>query len=319
MQIPLTELEAFERRPAESPEPGLAAGPIVVAADGSAASDAAVRVAWSLAGRTNADVRVVSVLEPVPPSVEFASLVPAAPDFWTILRDAHIEMVRAQLARVCAPATEWPLTVLEGVVPDGLARFARAAHARLLVAGRGRHGVARRIFSGESLLGVLELGETPVLAVEPTLTAMPRRVVMAVDFSPGSVYAARVGLSLAAPDATVYLVHVRPELRLADALADERQDCAYSRALPAAFARLRDRLAPNGACTVEMAVVSGRPGPALAEFAESVRADLVVSGTHGYGFIDRFLLGSVCTSLLRHAPCSVLGVPNSAALRRGGH
>jgi nucleotide-binding universal stress UspA family protein len=174
--------------------------------------------------------------------------------------------------------------------------------------------MARRIFSGEALLGVLQLGETPVLAVEPTLTALPRRLVMAVDFSPGSVYAARVGLSLAAPDATVYLVHVRPTVRMSDARAHERQDTAYGHALPAAFARLRERLAPNDATTVEMAVVSGHPGPALAEFAESVQADLVVAGTHGYGFIDRFLLGSVCTSLLRHAPCSVLGVPNSAAL-----
>ena len=64
MQIPLTELEAFERRPVEAPEPPLVTGPIVVAVDGGAASDSAVRVASSLSARTNAGVRVVSVLEP---------------------------------------------------------------------------------------------------------------------------------------------------------------------------------------------------------------------------------------------------------------
>ena len=81
---------------------------------------------------------------------------------------------------------------------------------------------------------------------------------------------------------------------------------------------MRERPAPNDARTFEVAAITGHPGPALAEFAESVQADLVVAGTHGYGFVDRLLLGSVCTSLLRHAQCSVLGVPNSAALQRDG-
>ena len=130
MQIPLTELAAFEHRPLEAPEPPLATGAIVVAVDGGAASDSAVRVASSLSARTNAGVQVVSVLEPIPPSVEIASLVPVGPDFWTSLRDAHVEAVRTQLARLCPPAVDWPLAVLDGVVPDGLARYARSQHAR---------------------------------------------------------------------------------------------------------------------------------------------------------------------------------------------
>lgn len=316
MQNLVTELEALERTTVEAPEPPLATGPIVVAVDGSETSDSAVRLAWSLIGRTNADVQVVSVLEPILPGAEIASMAPVAPDYWINQRNAQIEAVRAQLARL-VPSADWPLTVLDGVVPDALARYAHAHDARVLVAGRGRHGLARRMFNGEALLGVLRHGDTPVLAVEPTLVALPRRVVVATDFSPGSVYAARVGLSLVAPDATVYLVHARPNATLGDPRG-QRQESGYEHVLQAAFARLRERLAPNVTVAVETVAVGGHAGPALAEFAASAHADLLVAGTHGYGFIDRLVLGSVFTSLLHHAPCSVLGVPNSAALHAGG-
>jgi nucleotide-binding universal stress UspA family protein len=34
-------------------------------------------------------------------------------------------------------------------------------------------------------------------------------------------------------------------------------------------------------------------------------ADLVVLGSHGYGFLDRLILGSVSQFVLSHATCSV--------------
>jgi nucleotide-binding universal stress UspA family protein len=317
MQIPPTERAVLARTRLGAPEPQLAAGPIVVAVDGSDASDAAVRMAWLLAGQSNAEVEVVSVLEPILPGAEIASMAPVAPDFWLVQREVQIQAIKAQLARLLAPAIDWPLTILDGGVSDALVRHACARNARVLVAGRGRHGLARRVFSGEVLLGVLCHGETPLLAVEPTLATLPRRVMVATDFSPGSVYAARVALSLVAADATVVLVHVRPTVRSADPHTPQ-SDGMWEQTVPTAFARLRERLAPNAAIRIEMAVISGHPGHALAEFAASMHADLVVAGTHGYGLIDRLMLGSVCTSLLRYAPCSVLGVPNSAALRDGG-
>jgi hypothetical protein len=48
------------------------------------------------------------------------------------------------------------------------------------------------------------------------------------------------------------------------------------------------------------------------EHLRSHPADLVVSATHGYGFLRRMMLGSVTAELVRSAPCSVLCVPGSA-------
>jgi nucleotide-binding universal stress UspA family protein len=52
-------------------------------------------------------------------------------------------------------------------------------------------------------------------------------------------------------------------------------------------------------------VIAGPPALALVDEAERWGADLVVAGSHGYGAMKRFLLGSVSHALALHAPCSV--------------
>ena len=52
-------------------------------------------------------------------------------------------------------------------------------------------------------------------------------------------------------------------------------------------------------------VLEGQPKSRIPEEAESWGADLVVIGSHGYGFWDRLLLGSVSQAVASHAPCSV--------------
>ena len=52
-------------------------------------------------------------------------------------------------------------------------------------------------------------------------------------------------------------------------------------------------------------VLEGQPKKRIPEEAESWGADLVVLGSHGYGFWDRLLLGSVSQAVASHALCSV--------------
>lgn len=44
----------------------------------------------------------------------------------------------------------------------------------------------------------------------------------------------------------------------------------------------------------------------IVETAEQTKADLIVLGSHGYKQWERLLLGSVSSSVVHHAPCSVL-------------
>jgi nucleotide-binding universal stress UspA family protein len=59
---------------------------------------------------------------------------------------------------------------------------------------------------------------------------------------------------------------------------------------------------------IETAVLVGTPKMSIVEDAEDWGADLIVVGSHGYGFFERMLIGSVSDAILHHSPCSVLVV-----------
>ncbi len=52
-------------------------------------------------------------------------------------------------------------------------------------------------------------------------------------------------------------------------------------------------------------VLTGSPKQVILDEAETFAADLIVVGSHGYGMIERFLLGSVSQAVALHAQCSV--------------
>ena len=47
---------------------------------------------------------------------------------------------------------------------------------------------------------------------------------------------------------------------------------------------------------------------AIVDDATNWGADLIVVGSHGYGFVKRMLIGSVSDAVVKYAPCSVLVV-----------
>ncbi len=59
---------------------------------------------------------------------------------------------------------------------------------------------------------------------------------------------------------------------------------------------------------VETHVRAGDPAQALIEVAEAEGADLIVVGSKGLSSPTRFLLGSVPSKVVHHAPCHVLVV-----------
>lgn len=68
-----------------------------------------------------------------------------------------------------------------------------------------------------------------------------------------------------------------------------------------------NRLAKNAPnLRVTSYLLEGWPKDAIVSEAERCGADMVVVGSHGYGPIRRFFLGSVSLFVAHHAPCSVL-------------
>lgn len=71
----------------------------------------------------------------------------------------------------------------------------------------------------------------------------------------------------------------------------------------------------QGLREVRTKVLDGEPVRAIAE--ASAGDDLLVLGSRGYGPVQRVLLGSVSSHLIRHASCPTLVVPRSAVRRPG--
>lgn len=69
---------------------------------------------------------------------------------------------------------------------------------------------------------------------------------------------------------------------------------------------------PDMKFTVSTSVESGRAARMIVEAAEQWNADMIVLGSHGYGFWERNFMGSVSDAVVHQAPCSVLVVRSPA-------
>jgi nucleotide-binding universal stress UspA family protein len=72
----------------------------------------------------------------------------------------------------------------------------------------------------------------------------------------------------------------------------------------------------NRNISVATKVMEGIPKDAIVEEAQSWGADLIVLGSHGYGRVQRVVLGSVAGAVIAKAPCSVQVVRAKHLLER---
>ena len=119
-----------------------------------------------------------------------------------------------------------------------------------------------------------------------------------------TVAGARAGVAASLVSAT------QGQVPVASSRLQERA-AAYRNQAVHAFAQLRERLGRSDV-QFEEVLVEGDTAEELVKVMHAKDADLVVTATHGYGFLRRMILGSVAAELIRHAPCSVLCVPGSA-------
>lgn len=288
-------------------------GPVLLATDGHDATNAAAAVARDLASRLGATVEVISAVRPLQSYAMGwdAPLLPA--DVYDARRAAQRESVVRQLEPVLGPPTAWSLELRDGHPATVIAEAARDRGAALIVMGTGGHRTLDRLLGEEVTLQVIRRAAVPVLAVSPGTDVPFRAAISGIDFSAASVRAARIALSLLDPSAggaTLTLLHVRPPLDDPPAsLVAWTAD--YEHRVGTMFTRVRDILtpyAPEGV-RIESRVRSGVVMETLLGMQAEAPSDLVVVGTRGANWVDRLIVGSVATSVLRRASVSVLTVP----------
>lgn len=100
--------------------------------------------------------------------------------------------------------------------------------------------------------------------------------------------------------AAPYAVAVQFDTTLEEKLREQAAQtvAAAERKVRECFPELKEQLTTQ--------VLRGGAAQAIVEEAEAWDADLIIVGSHGYGFWERMFLGSVSNAITHHAPCSVL-------------
>lgn len=89
--------------------------------------------------------------------------------------------------------------------------------------------------------------------------------------------------------------------------ADAQAEAAAEKIAHEANSAILTRL-PSIGSGLTSRITVGRAEQVIVEEAETWGADLIIVGSHGAGFWERSLLGSVSSGVVHHAPCSVLVV-----------
>lgn len=187
----------------------------------------------------------------------------------------------------------------------------------LVVLGSRGKGAVARFFLGSVAERVARHAAGPVLVARGETSAV-RKVVLGIDGSAGASHAAEWLRRFPLPsDCEVRLVTSLPFLNptataagkipgLADDLKaiqlGERQEAEQR--LEKVYSEFREAGITSAAEFRQQQSALG-----LVEAAEQNGAALVVVGRQGMSRVERFIMGSVSEHVLRHAPCSVLIIP----------
>ena len=274
---------------------------VLLATHGAATADGAVRIAALLAARKRTVLTAICVQEPIRvydggyealyvPSLEEDEAVRAS------MRSAVTE----QLAR-CG-VTAGSVQVRTGIPSTTIANVAQELGADLIVLGLGRHDLLERVLGNETALQLVQLANVPVLAVPQEMKLLPHRILAATDFSPTSIASVKRTAQWLTRGDVLHLAYVAGEWR--GGYPIEQRVSAES--LLAALAR---QIEPPDGVAIELSVEEGDPAMRLLELAARKKADMLVMGSHGYGFWKRLTIGSVASKVIRLANLAVYVTP----------
>ena len=286
---------------------------IITGSDGTEESMGALRLAAALQRENRARVHAMTVVEPIPaaaiPSLDLQP--PAGLD--ETRRRVALQQLRAQ-CRAARPQRPWSYSSVIGWPMESIVDAAKRRKADLIVVGIGKHRPIDRLLAHETAISIVRHATVPVLAVAPLARKVPRHALVALDFSDSSIEAARAAAALVGPKGTVTLAHVSPFHPSArrDGIAwTEIYDAGASDHLKT----LEQSLAAAGV-RVDAVILRGYTPEELLRFARKRRVDLIAVGGHKQSLLDRMVVGSTTTRVLRGASSSVLVVPEHQRRRR---
>lgn len=288
--------------------------PIIAGVDGSPESLRAAAFAWRMARAADTRCLLVHAVPEVWAPGGMEPLVNSHEIFQRLVSEMR-QLLDRELGAELPSSVRQSLIARPGRPGIVLDEVAREQRAELIVVGARHHGALVRGLGGSTAHQLVRTAAVPVLVVGGSSHA-PQRLLVATDL----FTAAAPTLSTARRYAELFHAHMRVvhviepakypivvPLSLDESVVEERA-CDE-------FERLVEQEQPGIPASDRM-VRRGRADEEIAEEVAAWRADLLVVGSHGRGWIDRLLIGSTTERLLNRLPTSLLVVPISKPAAR---
>lgn len=281
---------------------------VLAATDGSEHGLSAVVTGATLAERAGAGFEVATVVEILllPPPYSLPG--PDAAEYeLEFMREAR---VRAAEQAGQVGAADARIHVRAGLAPQLVNKVAQESGSDVIVVGASPLPALARSLVGPTGRRIVYLADRPVLVASAPRREPYRRIVAAVDLSKTSQAVLEWAWTLARVDGAELraLFVLEPLPMMLARVARLREE-----GLRKAESEL-DRLLKETGLSENSVVKRIREGHAGREIlleAQDEDADLVVLGTHGFGFFDRLMLGSTSLYVLRHGNRASLVVPGA--------
>jgi nucleotide-binding universal stress UspA family protein len=219
----------------------------------------------------------------------------------------ELETVRSSFGRIVSEqmrrcAVGGALQMRSGPPDMEIAMAATEMNAELIVLGLGQHGIVERALGNETALQLVQIANVPVLAVPAGMTSLPRRVLAGTDFAPTSIASIKATAQWLTNGDVLHIVYVAGEWHGGYPLEQRARAESLLTALAQRFEL------PKGVA-LELNVVEGDPSRRIMQLATTTVADMIVLGSHGYGFWKRLTIGSVASKTVRLSHLAVYVTP----------
>jgi universal stress protein E len=277
--------------------------PIVVGIDASHAAARAAQLGLEIAEAAGVECRLVHAARDAWSALAAAEVPVQAVEF----RDAALTTARNSLTAMLTgripPQALQHAVIREGWPPAVIDDVVRELDAELLLLGAKHHTALGRWLGGSTVHNVARMLRVPMLVVGDAPPSI-RRVLVAVDTSAAARPTLEAATRLADLfDAELRALHVIEPLPILPEVPMTTDPHAYEQLLEE---ECTEKVWPLLDPSAQKALRHTTPEAGIAGEAKAWEADLVVVGSHGKGFVQRMLVGSVTERLLHHLPAALL-------------
>jgi nucleotide-binding universal stress UspA family protein len=286
--------------------------PLLLAIESDDNAPAAIRVAEALVAK-GALPRVITATELLPASGSpEAMLILAETALGDDFHSGRRSRLQTVIARTVGRPPNWPIKSVVGDAAQSILREAEGTPTRLIVMGVHRHGKLGQVMGENTASRVMSKAAIPVLGVLPTLSGIPKKIMVATDFGRASREAAHIAANLADPGGVVVLVNASIPSAIVEE-GDEGAVLVAREGIEHAFIHLADEISEGKSIRIETVARTGDAATELIAAAEAISPDVIAMASQRHRLVTRLLLGSVTRTITRNGRWPVLITPPRGA------